>query len=133
MRLAKGESHGSRDGGSKCVTTGLICVPQNIMILKKSESSRKELSGFFCVFTRMQSSRGKEQKFAPQTLIRPPYLSPMVCGALCLRCRRQHDFPKDIRIYRGSGFNGTDTGSFYLSHRWLEGSVTVLEWKELCL
>ena len=40
-------SHGDRDGGSKCVTTGLICVPN-----KKSESSRKELSGFF-VFTRM--------------------------------------------------------------------------------
>ena len=39
--------HGDRDGGSKCVTTGLICVPN-----KKSESSRKELSGFF-VFTRM--------------------------------------------------------------------------------
>ena len=35
-------SHGDRDGGSKCVTTGLICVPN-----KKSESSRKELSGFF--------------------------------------------------------------------------------------
>ena len=43
----KGASHGARDGGSKCVTAGLICVPQNIMILKKSESSRKELSGFF--------------------------------------------------------------------------------------
>ena len=41
-------SHGDRDGGSKCVTTGLICVPN-----KKSESSRKELSGFF-VFIRMQ-------------------------------------------------------------------------------
>ena len=41
-------SHGDRDGGSKCVTTGSICVPN-----KKSESSRKELSGFFCVFTRM--------------------------------------------------------------------------------
>ena len=39
--------HGDRDGGSKCVTTGSICVPN-----KKSESSRKELSGFF-VFTRM--------------------------------------------------------------------------------
>ena len=49
-------SHGDRDGGSKCVTTGLICVPN-----KKSESSRKELSGFFCVFIRMQSSRGKNK------------------------------------------------------------------------
>ena len=39
-------SHGDRYGGSQC-TTGLICVPN-----KKSESSRKELSGFF-VFTRM--------------------------------------------------------------------------------
>ena len=38
-------SHGDRDGGLKCVTTGLICVPN-----KKSESSRKELSGFFCVY-----------------------------------------------------------------------------------
>ena len=46
--------HGDRDGGSKCVTTGSICVPKNIMILKKSENSRKELSGFFCVFIRMQ-------------------------------------------------------------------------------
>ena len=27
--------------------------------VKKSESSRKELSGFFCVFTRMQSSLKK--------------------------------------------------------------------------
>ena len=34
--------HGDRDGGSKCVTTGSVCVPN-----KKSESSRKELSGFF--------------------------------------------------------------------------------------
>ena len=24
-------------------------------------------------------------------------------GALCLRCRRQHDFPKDICLYRGNG------------------------------
>ena len=47
-------SHRDRDGGSKCVPTGSICVPKNIMILKKSESSRKELSGFFCVFIRMQ-------------------------------------------------------------------------------
>ena len=46
-----GISHDDRDGGSKCVPTGSICVPKNIMILKKSESSRKELSGFFCVFT----------------------------------------------------------------------------------
>ena len=53
--------HGDRDGGSKCVPTGSICVPKNIMILKKSESSRKELSGFFCVFIRMQSSRGKNK------------------------------------------------------------------------
>ena len=29
--------------------------------VKKSESSRKELSGFFCVFIRMQSSRGKNK------------------------------------------------------------------------
>ena len=45
-----------RESGSKCVTTGSICVP-----CKKSESSRKELSGFFCVFIRMQSSRGKNK------------------------------------------------------------------------
>ena len=38
-------SHGDRDGGSKCVTTGSICVPN-----KKSESSRKELSGFFVFY-----------------------------------------------------------------------------------
>ena len=48
--------HGDRDGGSKCVTTGSICVPKKHHDIKKSESSRKELSGFFCVFTRMQSS-----------------------------------------------------------------------------
>ena len=42
--------HGDRDGGSKCVTTGSVCVPN-----KKSESSRKELSGFFCVFTRVNA------------------------------------------------------------------------------
>ena len=42
--MKRGSDHGDRDGGSKCVTTGLICVPN-----KKSESSRKELSGFFCV------------------------------------------------------------------------------------
>ena len=51
-------SHGDRDGGSKCVTTGSICVPN-----KKSESSRKELSGFF-VFYQNVVEQGKEQKFA---------------------------------------------------------------------
>ena len=45
-----GISHDDRDGGSKCVTTGSVCVPN-----KKSESSRKELSGFFCVFTRVNA------------------------------------------------------------------------------
>ena len=40
--------------------------------VKKSESSRKELSGFFCVFTRIQSSlkKIKVRKFElPGTLI----------------------------------------------------------------
>ena len=49
-------SHGDRDGGSKCVTTGSICVPN-----KKSESSRKELSGFFSLFECNRVC--KEQKF----------------------------------------------------------------------
>jgi len=51
-------SHGDRDGGSKCVNTGSICVPN-----KKSESSRKELSGF--LVSLLECSRvEKEQKFA---------------------------------------------------------------------
>ena len=68
-------SHGDRDGGSKCVTTGLICVPN-----KKSESSRKELSGFFLCL--LECSRvGKRTKVCklepPGTLIKPSYLSSM--------------------------------------------------------
>ena len=68
-------SHGDRDGGSKCVTTGLICVPN-----KKSESSRKELSGFFVSL--LECSRvGKRTKVRklepPGTIIKPPYLSSM--------------------------------------------------------
>ena len=50
------------------VTRGTGKVAQNVSLLaryvspvKKSESSRKELSGFFCVFIRMQSSRGKNK------------------------------------------------------------------------
>ena len=50
------------------VTRGTGKVAQNVLLLaryvspvKKSESSRKELSGFFCVFIRMQSSRGKNK------------------------------------------------------------------------
>ena len=68
--------HGDRDGGSKCVTTGSISVPN-----KKSESSRKELSDFF--LSLLECSRvGKRTKVCklepPGTLIKPAYLSPMV-------------------------------------------------------
>ena len=40
-------SHGDRDGGSKCVTTGSICVPKNIMILKSLKVQEKSFQAFF--------------------------------------------------------------------------------------
>ena len=46
-------SHGDRDGGSKCVTTGSICVPKNIMILKSLKVQEKSFQAFF-VFIRIQ-------------------------------------------------------------------------------
>ena len=39
--------HGDRDGGSKCVTTGSICVPKNIMILKSLKVQEKSFQAFF--------------------------------------------------------------------------------------
>ena len=38
------------------VAHNVSLLAQYVSPVKKSESSRKELSGFFCVFTRMQSS-----------------------------------------------------------------------------
>ena len=70
------------------MTIGTGTVAQNVSLLaryvspvKKSESSRKELSGFFCVL--LECSRvGKRTKVCkldpPRTLIWPPCLSPMV-------------------------------------------------------
>lgn len=42
--------HGDRDGGSKCVTTGSICVPKNIMILKSLKVQEKSFQAFVCVY-----------------------------------------------------------------------------------
>ena len=39
--------HGDRDGGSKCVTTGSICVPKKIMILKSLKVQEKSFQAFF--------------------------------------------------------------------------------------
>ena len=43
------------------VAHNVSLLAQYVSPVKKSESSRKELSGFFCVFTRMQSSREKNK------------------------------------------------------------------------
>ena len=42
--------HGDRDGGSKCVTTGSICVPKNIMILKSLKVQEKSFQAFLCFY-----------------------------------------------------------------------------------
>ena len=52
--------HGDRDGGSKCVTTGSICVPKNIMILKSLKVQEKSFQAFF-VFL-LECSRGVRNK-----------------------------------------------------------------------
>ena len=68
-------SHRDRDGGSKSVTIGSICVPN-----KKSESSRKELSGFcVCLFecNRVEKRMKFRKLEPPGTLIHPQYLSNM--------------------------------------------------------
>ena len=72
-------SHGDRDGGSKCVTTGSICVPKNIMILKSLKVQEKSFQAFLCL---LECSRvGKRTKVCklepPGTLIKPSYLSSM--------------------------------------------------------
>ena len=72
--------HGDRDGGSKCVTTGSICVPKNIMILKSLKVQEKSFQAFLCL---LECSRvGKRTKVCklepPGTLIKSAYLSPMV-------------------------------------------------------
>ena len=72
-------SHGDRDGGSKCVTTGSICVPKNIMILKSLKVQEKSFQAFLCL---LECSRvGKRTKVRklepPGTLIKPSYLSSM--------------------------------------------------------
>ena len=55
--------HGDRDGGSKCVTTGSICVPKNIMILKSLKVQEKSFQTF-CVSLLECNRVKKEQKFA---------------------------------------------------------------------
>ena len=60
VTLEKKTSHGDRDGGSKCVTTGSICVPKNIMILKSLKVQEKSFQAFF-VFIRIQQSRRKNK------------------------------------------------------------------------
>ena len=75
-----GISHDDRDGGSKCVTTGSICVPKNIMILKSLKVQEKSFQAFLCL---LECSRvGKRTKVCklepPGTLIKSAYLSPMV-------------------------------------------------------
>ena len=72
-------SHGDRDGGSKCVTTGSICVPKNIMILKSLKVQEKSFQAFLCL---LECSRvGERTKVCklepPGTLIKPSYLSSM--------------------------------------------------------
>ena len=47
--------------GTGTVANNVSLLARYVSPVKKSESSRKELSGFFCVFIRMQSSRGKNK------------------------------------------------------------------------
>jgi len=49
-------SHRDRDGAQNVSLLARYVSLKYHDIKKKPESSRKELSGFFCVFTRMQSS-----------------------------------------------------------------------------